>query len=55
MSIAMFRGGAVQESALPVRKALSPLDGAAPGFILGESAAIRRVLDQVKNVVERAN
>jgi formate hydrogenlyase transcriptional activator len=49
MSIAIFRGAA-RESPLPVRKAQSPSDGAAPGLILGESAAIRRVLDQVKQV-----
>ena len=50
MSIVISRGGAVQELALPVRKAHSPPDGADPGLILGESAAIRRVLDQVKHV-----
>jgi formate hydrogenlyase transcriptional activator len=50
MSIAIFRGGAVQEPGLPVRKAQSAPEGAAPGLILGESAAIRRVLDQVKHV-----
>jgi len=50
MSIAMFRGGAVQESPLPVGKPQSPPDRAAADLILGESEAIRRVLDQVKQV-----
>jgi formate hydrogenlyase transcriptional activator len=55
MSIAIFRAGAVQESLpvgdrLPVRTVESPQDGGFAGLILGESAAIRRVLDQVKHV-----
>ena len=50
MSIAIFRGGAVQESPLPVRKAQSLADHAAADLMLGESEAIRRVLDQVKHV-----
>jgi transcriptional regulator with GAF, ATPase, and Fis domain len=54
MSTAIFRGGAVRESALAVGKAQSPPDAAAPGLI-GESAAIRRVLDQgIRSVLESA-
>jgi transcriptional regulator with GAF, ATPase, and Fis domain len=49
MSIAIFGGRGVQESPLLVWKAQSGLDRAA-GLTLGESAAIRRVLDLVKHV-----
>jgi transcriptional regulator with GAF, ATPase, and Fis domain len=55
MSIAILRAGPIQESLqvgdpLPVWKAQSSPDRAAAGLVLGESAAIRRVLDQVKHV-----
>jgi formate hydrogenlyase transcriptional activator len=53
VSIATSRAGAVQESRVedPLSDRTSPSspDGAA-GFILGESAAMRRVLDQVRHV-----
>ena len=55
MSIAIFRADTVQESLrvgdrLPVRKAKTPDDGVAAGLVFGESAAMRRVLDQVEHV-----
>jgi formate hydrogenlyase transcriptional activator len=55
MSIAIFRADDVQDSPpvrdpSPVPKAPFPADRAAAGLIVGESAAIRRVLEQVRHV-----
>jgi len=55
MSISQFRAGAVQESLrvgdpLPVLKAQFFPGRHGAGLVLGESAAIRRVLDQVQQV-----
>jgi transcriptional regulator with GAF, ATPase, and Fis domain len=55
MSIAIFRADDFQDSPpvrdpSPVPKAPFPADRAAAGLIVGESAAIRRVLEQVRHV-----
>ena len=55
MSIAIFRTDDVQDSPpvrdpSPVPKAAFPAGRAAAGLIVGESAAIRRVLEQVRHV-----